>query len=123
MTASFRVLGLTNTEALYHAYPSVPEGADSKTAGLPPNLRLGRGEERTGGRDGGSIIADTLAAVLGAVYLQHGLAVTAEVIRRLFAPTLTDAARRFAGPAGFQSWLHSLPPETLIEQDQEHRTS
>jgi len=45
------------------------------------------------------------------------------VIYRLFAPTLTDAARRFVGLAGFQSWLHSLPPETLIEQDQDHRTS
>ena len=36
-------------------------------------LRLGRGEETTGGRDKSSILADTMEAVIGAVFLQHGI--------------------------------------------------
>ena len=38
-------------------------------------VRLGKGEEGTGGRDKSSILADTLEAVIGAVYLDQGLAV------------------------------------------------
>ena len=36
-------------------------------------VRLGRGEEGTGGRDKSSILADTLEAVIGAVYYECGL--------------------------------------------------
>ena len=35
-------------------------------------VRLGRGEESTGGRDKSSILADTLEALIGAVYVDHG---------------------------------------------------
>ena len=41
--------------------------------GLGDHVLLGRGEEATGGRDKSSILADTLEAVLGAVYLDAGL--------------------------------------------------
>ena len=40
---------------------------------LGPYLLLGKGEETTGGRDKASILADTLEALLGAIYLEHGL--------------------------------------------------
>jgi ribonuclease-3 len=110
------VLGLVITAALYQSHPDLPEGQLAKLrasvvnmraladvarglgeGGLGGHLRLGRGEEVTGGRDKASILADTLEAVLGAVYLEHGLATASEVVHRLFDPVLADAAQRGAG--------------------------
>ncbi len=110
------VLGLVITAALYQSHPDLPEGQLAKLrasvvnmraladvarglgeGGLGAHLRLGRGEEVTGGRDKASILADTLEAVLGAVYLEHGLATASEVVHRLFDPVLADAAQRGAG--------------------------
>ena len=110
------VLGLVITDALYRAHPDLPEGQLAKlrasvvnmraladvarglgVSGLGQHLRLGRGEEVTGGRDKASILADTLEAVLGAVYLQHGLERAGEVVHRLFDPVLADSAQRGAG--------------------------
>jgi ribonuclease-3 len=48
-------------------------------------LRLGRGEDQTGGRTRESILATTMEAVLGAVYLEGGLAAVREAVRRLAA--------------------------------------
>ena len=110
------VLGLVVTTALYQSHPSLPEGRLAKLRasvvnsralaevarklgpqGLGPYLLLGRGEESTGGRDKESILADTLEALLGAVYLQHDLAVAAMVVHRLFDPVMARAARLGAG--------------------------
>jgi ribonuclease-3 len=110
------VLGLAITTALYHAHPDVPEGQLAKLrasvvnmraladvarmvgpAGLGPYLLLGKGEESTGGRDKASILADTVEALLGAIYVQYGLDAATTVIRRLFDPLMTDAAGRGAG--------------------------
>src|SRR5205823_7493465 len=70
---------------------------DAEASGLGAHLRLGRGEEVTGGRDKASILADTLEALLGAVYLQHGLTTAGAVVHRLFDALLVDAAQRGAG--------------------------
>ena len=53
---------------------------------LGPGLRLGRGAEQTGGRATASILATTLEAVLGALYLDAGLAVVRRVVARLASP-------------------------------------
>src|SRR4029450_7083565 len=101
------VLGLVVTTALYQDHPELPEGRLAKLrasvvnsraladvarrlgpGGLGPGLVLCRGEETTGGRDKESILADTLEAVLGAVYLQHGIDIAGEVIHRLFDPVM-----------------------------------
>ena len=100
------VLGLVVTDALYTSHPDLPEGqlaklragvvstralADvARAVGLGEFLRLGRGEETTGGRDKSSILADTLEALLGAVYLDRGLAGAALVVRQLFGPLLAS---------------------------------
>lgn len=110
------VLGLVITTALYHNHPELPEGqlaklrasvvnmralADVARAlgpdGLGPYLLLGKGEETTGGRDKASILADTLEALLGAVYLQHGVDRVTQVIHKLFDPVLAESAARGAG--------------------------
>ncbi|MFZ7112128.1 MAG: ribonuclease III [Desulfatiglandales bacterium] len=51
-------------------------------------LHLGKGEEMTGGREKPSILADTMEALLGALYLDAGFDQTKEMIHRLFAPLL-----------------------------------
>jgi ribonuclease-3 len=110
------VLGIVITTALFHAHPDLPEGRLAKLRasvvnaraladvarrlgplGLGPHLLLGKGEEATGGRDKESILADTLEAVLGAVYLQYGLDTADTVIHRLFDPVMAHAARLGAG--------------------------
>ena len=52
---------------------------------LPPLLRLGRGEDQSGGRGRESILATALEAVLGAVYLEGGLAAVRAAIGRVAA--------------------------------------
>ncbi|MGH3663107.1 MAG: ribonuclease III [Micromonosporaceae bacterium] len=110
------VLGLVITNALYRDHPDLPEGQLAKLrasvvnmralaevarglgpGGLGRHLLLGKGEETTGGRDKASILADTLEAVLGAIFLEHGLEVASEVIHKLFDPLMADAAGRGAG--------------------------
>ena len=50
---------------------------------LGPSLRLGRGEDLTGGRARESVLATALEAVLGAIYLEGGLAAVRLVVSRL----------------------------------------
>jgi ribonuclease-3 len=55
-------------------------------------LRLGRGEARSGGRDKESLLADTLEAVIGAVFIDAGYTAAAAVIGDIFKPCLLDLA-------------------------------
>jgi ribonuclease-3 len=106
------VLGLVVTDVLYATHPDLPEGSLAKlragvvntralaevarSLGLGQWLRLGRGEETTGGRDKNSILADTTEALIGAVYLDRGIATATAVVRRLFDPLMAAAAREGA---------------------------
>jgi len=107
------VLGVIITDVLYRTHPTLQEGRLAKLRasvvnmhalagvgrriGLGQQLRLGRGEEMTGGRDKSSIVADAVEAVIGAVYLQFGLDTSRLVIHRLFADLLTAAPQLGAG--------------------------
>jgi len=51
--------------------------------GLGPLLRLGRGEDQTGGRARESILATALEAVLGAIYLESGMLAVRQAVARL----------------------------------------
>lgn len=93
------VLKLVTAEWLFKRHPEEREGALSKqlahlvsaTAMTPyaaalalgEELRLGVGEERTGGRGKQSLLADSLEALFGAVYLDGGLAAARKVIGRM----------------------------------------
>ncbi|KXK63147.1 ribonuclease III [Micromonospora rosaria] len=109
------VLGVVITTALFHNHPDLPEGQLAKLRASVVNMRalaevarrlgpdglgayllLGKGEETTGGRDKASILADTLEALLGAIYLQYGLDTAAIVIHRLFDPLMAESAGRGA---------------------------
>jgi len=110
------VLGMVITDHLYRTHPDLPEGQLARLrasvvnmhalarvarglgqGGLGAHLLLGKGEELTGGRDKASILADTLEAVIGAVYLQEGIDVARMSVHKLFDQLLEEAPRRGAG--------------------------
>ena len=82
------VLSLAVASELYKKFPDLPEGelvkrhhviVSTRTLAnlarslkLGPCVRLGKGEKKTGGADKDSILADTVEAVFGAVYMKHG---------------------------------------------------
>ncbi|CAA9331810.1 MAG: Ribonuclease III [uncultured Nocardioidaceae bacterium] len=133
------VLGLVVTETLYVTHPDLSEGrlaklraavvnaralADvARTIGLGEHIKLGRGEEITGGRTKASILSDTVEAVIGAVYLSGGLDEGRLVVHRLFDP-LMDAAAGLGAGLDWKTSLqelsaeHSLGvPEYVIGED------
>ena len=107
------VLGVVVTEHLFTTYPDLSEGQLAKLRAAVVNSRaladvarglelgsllyLGRGEESTGGRDKSSILADTMEAVIGAVFLQHGIDGARVFVHHLFEDLMADAATRGAG--------------------------
>jgi ribonuclease-3 len=104
------VLGLVTAEWLYRMHPELPEGELSRlkaqlvsrgtlarhaaAIALGEVLRLGVGEERSGGRAKPSLLADSLEAVFGAVYLDAGLPAAAKVIHLMLEPMLEAAEGR-----------------------------
>ncbi len=107
------VLGLVVTDSLYAAHPDLPEGQLAKlraavvnmralaevarTLGLGEYLFLGRGEESTGGRHKASILADTMEAVIAAVYLSAGLPAATTFVHHLLDPLMESSASLGAG--------------------------
>ena len=126
------------TEALYERFPDLDESRLSplrsgivnmralasiaRELQLGSALKIGKGEEVTGGRDKNSILADALEALVGAVYLDHGFSKTTEVVMRLMAPAIEEAVARGAGLDGktalqeivaASGWL---PPEYKVTE-------
>ena len=121
------VLGLVVTDTLFRGYPNLPEGQLAKLRAavvqmsalaevarelsLGDYVRLGRGEQVTGGRNKPSILADTLEAVIGAVYIDCGLAEASALVHRLFDPVIARSARLGAG----LDWKTSLQELTAVK--------
>jgi len=122
------VLGLVITDMIYRAFPELTEGQLAKLRAATVNMnvlaevarelgigdvvRLGHGEQLSGGRDKSSILADTLEALLGAVYLDKGLPRAAKVVRRLFEHRVFDAAGRGAA-LDYKTSLQELAASSL----------
>ena len=103
------VLGQAVTVMLFTTHPELDEGQLAKRRAsvvstvalaevargidLGRHLRLGRGEEQTGGRDKDSILADTMEAVIGATYLSAGPDAATDLVLRLTRPLLADPER------------------------------
>ena len=133
------VLGVVVTETLYRTHPDLSEGRLAKLRaavvnaralaevgrgiGLGQHIKLGRGEQSTGGRNKASILSDTVEAVLGAIHLSGGFEVSADVVHHLFDPLIETASSMGAG----LDWKTSLQelsaehglgvPEYLIEDE------
>lgn len=100
------VLELLVTEKLYAAYPDEPEGKltsvraaavrtetlaeMSRKLGYGQYLLMSHGEEATGGRDREYILANTFEAVLGAIYLDKGIEVCREFLKKELFPIIPD---------------------------------
>jgi ribonuclease III len=107
------VLSLVVTDTLFKGHPDLPEGQLAKLRAavvqmtalaevardlnLGSFVRLGRGEEGTGGRDKPSILADTLEAVIGATYIDCGLDAASGLVHRLFDPVIQRSSLLGAG--------------------------
>ncbi len=102
------VLGAVVAEELYRRYPDADEGwlsraratvvrastlaETAEALGLGAEVRLGKGEEATGGREKPSILSDALEAVIGAVHLDGGRDASRQAILRLLGPRIDEAS-------------------------------
>ena len=116
------ILGQAVTVMLFTENPTLDEGELAKmraslvssvalaevarSIGLGRYVRLGRGEELTGGREKSSILADTIEAVIGAAYLSAGPEAATALVLRLIAPLLVDPTRFGA----------SMDPKTSLQE-------
>ena len=107
------VLDMLASDYLIATFPEWTEGQLSKSRArivnaralelaarrlrLGEHLRIGRGEEKTGGRDKPALLADAFEAVIAAIYLQGGLEAARQVLRRvLFESALEERGERIA---------------------------
>ena len=116
------ILGQAVTVMLYRDNPTLDEGELAKrraslvssvalaevarAIGLGAHVRLGRGEELTGGRDKSSILADTVEAIIGAAYLSLGGEQATALVLRLIVP-LMDNPERFGA---------AMDPKTSLQE-------
>ena len=96
------------TDLIYRRFPDSSEGdmarlrasvvnthalADvARELGIGDHIRLGKGEEASGGRDKASLLADTFEALLGAVYLDRGIEAVTEHLVPLFSDRIDESA-------------------------------
>ncbi len=110
------VLGFVVTAHIHDLLTELPEGELTKvknavvsatalsqvatTIGLGEFLRLGKGEDQTGGREKPNLLADAFEAILGAAYVSKGLEAAEGIIRKLVFPLLedTDSLRANSDP-------------------------
>lgn len=144
------VVGMVTAESLYQRYPELPEGSLTRlraslvsrrylaevAEGLQMGryLRLGRGEERSGGRAKMALLANAMEAVIGAVFLDAGLDAARGIVEaQVIAPQVAGLRERLTGGSGmgdFKSALQELlqarrqgQPEyrTTAESGPDHR--
>lgn len=123
---------------LYQRFPDLPEGRLSRLRAnlvnqdslhavaqgldLGRHLRLGEGEQRSGGAQRPSILADALEALLGAALLDAGFDTARSMVERLFGAhvaAINPAAQGKDAKTRLQEWLqprrHGLPGYTLLD--------
>jgi ribonuclease III len=123
---------------IYERFPGMPEGELSRLRAnlvnqavlaemaadleIGPMLRLGEGEQKTGGATRPSILADAVEALLGAVYLDAGFTAAHAVVRALYENRFEDHSQ--TAPAkdaktALQEWLQArrlaLPQYTVTQ--------
>lgn len=100
------VLGFLITDFIYRDFPTLSEGRKSKIKAflvsastlsnlalaleIPQFLRLGKGEEKTGGRKKKALSANALEAVVAAIYLDTGIDTVRAFLEPLYTPLIED---------------------------------
>jgi ribonuclease-3 len=136
------VLGMVIGSELYRMFPDASEGEltrmrasvvrgttlaeAARRNGLGEHLVLGRGEESAGGRSRDSNLADMLEALIGAVYLDHGVRQAQALVKRLLQPELREVMASGAqlDPKSHlqhlvQARWHEQPEYVTVEDDPE----
>lgn len=134
------VLELAVSERIYRLYPEIPEGGLTRIRAevvcekglsriarqlkLGSGLRLGRGEEKSGGRSKSSLLSDALEALVGAVFLEAGFPVACSVVERVFGTAIDAAAHirygtdyKTALQENLQARFGRLPEYQLLKVD------
>lgn len=135
------VLELAASEFLFREYPEVPEGELTKQRAsmvcepslafcardleLGSFIRLGKGEESTGGRNRDSITSDAMEALIGAIYLDGGMAEARSFIDRFVLSDLEDKQLFYDSKSNLQELVQGklkkeLNYELLEESGPEH---
>lgn len=129
------VLQLSTTDLLFKRFPDANEGelsrmrkqvvnnsflADlARKMGLGAVIRLGRGEQLSGGADRESILAGSLEALLGAIYLDQGLFPAKQVVVGLIEPLLGNLPDQRNPKLVLQEWCQqthqTVPRYKLVE--------
>lgn len=116
-----RVLGLVIAEWLFERFPDEPEGALSRRLntlvtgpvcagvarelGVTPHLRLGKQAREDGAADSDNVLGDVMEALIGAFYLDEGLAPTRAFIRRVWGARIDAQLRAPKHPkSALQEW-------------------
>jgi len=135
------VLELVSSDFLYREHPEVPEGELTKMRAsmvcepslafcakdleLGQFIRLGKGEEGTGGRKRDSITSDVMEAVIGAIYLDGGMEPAKEFIHRFVLSDLEDKVLFYDSKSNLQELIQGklkkeFHYELLEESGPEH---
>lgn len=123
------VLELVSSEFLFKANPDMPEGQLTRTRAsmvcepalaycardleLEKYIRLGKGEEMTGGRYRDSIISDVMEAVIGSLYLDGGFKVAHDFIHRFILSDLEDKILFYDAKTVLQEMVQETKDGTL----------
>lgn len=118
------VLGFVMADMLFQRFPTHSEGYKSKikasivstaslariaaSIALGQFLLLGRGEEKTGGRNKQAILADCFEALIAAVYLDGGIEAARTFIVSCFGPLITAAGDQVAEASFTEDWKSAL---------------
>jgi ribonuclease III len=115
------ILEAVVTDLIYTSYPELPEGDMARLRasvvntqalaevardfGLGEHIRLGKGEEASGGREKPSLLANTFEAVIGAVYIDRGIEAVKDALHPIFSRTIArsvDSGDRYDAKTALQ---------------------
>ena len=130
------VLQMCSTDILFARFPADREGVLhgyrtqlvstehlaklARQWGLDQKLRLGKGEEATGGREKDRVLAGTFEAVLGAIYLDAGHAAVSKVVQQCLAPDLGELPEISDPRKTLHEWCqrtHGRPPDYRVTDE------
>lgn len=129
-----RVLGLVMADWLFERFPDEPEGklsrrinalvtgvvcADvARDLGVASRLKLGKQARDDGAGDSDNVLGDVMEALIGALYLDHGIDAARDFVRRAWADRIETQTRAPKHPkSALQEWAaahNRRPPEYAI---------
>lgn len=129
------VLELSATNFLYQKFPNAPEGEltayrsalvkttalaeVAKNLGIPEKIYMSKGEEATKGRENTSILADTVEAIIGALYIDQGYEKVDQFLQEVLFPSIDDIISKKLykdAKSHLQELVQSMGLETPIYQ-------